>query len=297
METLSSLLIAGLSLGSVYAVLALGFVTIFKSTGVFNLAQGSLLVMSVLVLARLEPLIGFFPALLAGVAFGGMLSGAVYLVLARRVKGPDLMVLLAILMIAVDIALTTEARREIGTQIIPVHTPWGDMTLDFLGATVPLSRVVTVCVASVLLAVFFLALRYTGWGVAMRANAEDQEAAALAGINTSRISTSAWVVGGALTVIAGVFLVSFPTPGLEIGVGVTALRALPAVMLGGVDSFGGAVVGGLIIGVVEALAAGYQHQLAFLGIGLSGVLPYVVLFVVLLWRPQGLFGSREAVRV
>jgi branched-chain amino acid transport system permease protein len=297
MGTFLALLIAGLSIGFLYALLALGFVTIFKSTGVFNLAQGSLLLVGVLVMARLEPVVGFFPALLGGILFGSAVSAGIYYFLCRRVTGPDPMVLLAILMIGVDLALTTESRRQIGIGIVPLQTPWGDSTVSVFDATLPLSRVVTLVVACIVLACFFAALRYTAWGVAMRANAEDQEAAALSGINTTRISTSAWIIGGALTVGAGVFLVSFPTPGLEIGVGVTALRALPAVMLGGADSFIGAVVGGLAIGVVEALTAGYQPYLAFLGIGLSSVLPYVVLFIVLLWRPQGLFGSREATRV
>jgi branched-chain amino acid transport system permease protein len=297
MSTFLSLLIAGLSLGSIYAVLALGFVTIFKSTGVFNLAQGSLLVVSILVTATLQPVLGFTLALAAGVVFGGALSAVVYLGLAKHISGPDPLVLLAILMIGVDLALVTEARRRLGTQIVPVDTPWGDATLDVAGMTLPISRIVTICVAGVVLAVFFTALRKTAWGIAIRANAEDQEAASLSGINTTRVSVLAWVVGGALTVVAGIFMVSFPTPGLEIGVAVTAWRALPAVMLGGVDSFPGALVGGLVIGVVEALAAGYQHQLAFLGIGLSAILPYVVLFIALLWRPRGLFGSKEAIRV
>ena len=297
MGTLIAQLIGGLSLGSLYALLALGFVIVFKSTRVFNLAQGSLLLVGVLTVARLEPQFGFYTALVLGIAVGSIVAAAIYYFLCRRVTGSDTVVLLAIMMIVIDLALTTESRRQIGTGIIPLSTPWGDATLQIAGATVPVSRVVTVLVAFVVLLAFFAALRYTSAGIAMRANAEDQEAAALSGISTSRVSTSAWLIGGALTVIAGIFLVSFPTPGLEVGVGATALRALPAVMLGGVDSFLGAVVGGMCIGVAEALAAGYQPYLAFLGIGLSGVVPYLVLIVALLWRPQGLFGSKEAVRV
>ena len=144
---------------------------------------------------------------------------------------------------------------------------------------------------------FFAAFKYSSWGVAMRAAAEDGEAAALMGIRLGRVSMVAWIVAGALAAVAGLFLVGAPTPGVTPAVATVALRAFPAAILGGLDSTGGALVGGLLIGIAESLAAGYQDQIAFLGRGFGDVVPYVVMVAVLLVRPSGLFGTRELTRV
>src|SRR3954462_2252414 len=130
-----------------------------------------------------------------------------------------------------------------------------------------------------------------------RAAAEDDEAAALMGIRLGRVAGASWAVAGALAALGGVFFTTFPTPGVDASVGLTALSAFPAAILGGLDSLAGAVVGGLIIGVVVTMTAGYQSDIAFLGRGLSDVAPYVVMVLVLLWRPSGLFGTRELTRV
>jgi branched-chain amino acid transport system permease protein len=149
----------------------------------------------------------------------------------------------------------------------------------------------------VLISLFFLAFKYSNWGVAMRAAAEDGEAAALMGIRLGRVSALAWVVGAGLAAVAGIFLVGAPTPGVTPAVGATALRAFPAAILGGLDSTGGALVGGLVVGITETLASGYQDQLSVLGRGFGAVVPYIVMLAVLLVRPSGLFGTRELTRV
>jgi branched-chain amino acid transport system permease protein len=131
----------------------------------------------------------------------------------------------------------------------------------------------------------------------MRSTAGDPEAAALSGIRLSRVATGAWAVAGVLAAIGAAFLVSFPSAGVSNSTGLLALSAIPVAVLGGIDSIPGALVGGLMIGVAQTLSSGYQDQLAFLGRGLSDIVPYVVLFAVLLWRPSGLFGSREIHRV
>ena len=131
----------------------------------------------------------------------------------------------------------------------------------------------------------------------MRSAATDGEAAAMMGIRLGRVATSAWAAAGGLAAVAGLFFTTFPTPGVDASVGLSALAAFPAAILGGLDSIAGAVVGGLVIGVVVTLTAGYQDNLAFLGRGLSDVMPYVVMVAVLLVRPAGLFGTRELTRV
>jgi branched-chain amino acid transport system permease protein len=117
------------------------------------------------------------------------------------------------------------------------------------------------------------------------------------GIRLGRVAMAAWALAGALAAVAGVFLGSFPSPGIDATLGLAALAAIPAWVLGGFDSIPGAVVGGLIIGVVSALTTGYQDELSFLGRGLGEVAPYAVMLLVLLIRPSGLFGTREITRV
>lgn len=97
--------------------------------------------------------------------------------------------------------------------------------------------------------------------------------------------------------VAGVFLVGYPNPGLSISAEAVALRALPAAIIGGLDSTSGAVVGGLLVGLAETLAGGYQNELLFLGRGFDQVAPYLLMLIVLIIRPAGLFGTREAARV
>ena len=296
MNEFVTLLVGGLFLGAIYALVALGFVTIFRATGVINFAQGSVLLLGAYVIGRLDDSIGFWPAVLAGIAAAALVSALVDVLLIRRVRGADLGTL-AILTLGVDVLLLTELTREIGTDVINIGAPWGDDVVELAGIRVAESRVLAGAVALVLVAALAAAVKLTDWGVAMRSAAEDGETASLMGIRLNRVAAGAWALAGALAAIGGLFLTSFPAAGVTGGVGLVALAAIPAVVLGGFDSPGGAVIGGLVIGVVSVLAAGYQDELSFLGRGVGTVAPYVVMLLVLLVRPSGLFGTRELTRV
>lgn len=291
-----SLLINGVSLGAVYALIALGFVIIFKASEVVSFMHGSLILLGAYLVARYQESLGFWVAVLLGI--GGTVLAALLTerLLIRRLRGAPV-ISLAILTIGVDIILLTELTRRIGSDILNVGQPWGGDTLRLGGVGITTNRALAVLVAMVLMALFFAAFKFSGWGVAMRAAAEDTEAAALMGIRLSRVSMIAWVVAGVLAAVAGVFLTGAPTPGVTPGVAAVALRAFPAAILGGLDSTGGAVVGGLVVGLAESFAAGYQDQIAFMGRGFGEVVPYVVMVLVLLFRPSGLFGTRELTRV
>lgn len=296
MITFIELLVNGISIGAVYALIALGFVVIFKATEVVNFAHASLLLAGGYLVARLQPVIGFWTALVAGVAAAAVVAALVEFLIIRRANVVSHSVL-AIVTIGVDIVLTTELTRQIGTEILALGDPWGDSVLHLGQVTVAETRIVALITAGALITLFLLAFKYTGWGIAMRATAEDSEAAALMGIRLGRVSLSAWAVAGALAAVAAVFLCVFPTPGLDRGTSFAAIKAFPAAILGGLDSTTGALVGGLIVGVTEALMTGYQNQLAFLGRGIGDVAPFLVMVVILLLRPAGLFGTREAARV
>jgi branched-chain amino acid transport system permease protein len=174
----------------------------------------------------------------------------VQILILRRLRGAAVDTL-AIVTIGVDILLSTELIRRIGTKVFDLGDPWKDHVVTIAGLTIP----------------------------------------------SARVATGAWMVAGALAALGGVFFTTFPTPGVDSSVGLSALTAFPAAILGGLDSIYGAVVGGLIVGVVATLTAGYQDELSFLGRGLGNVTPYVVMVLILLWRPSGLFGTKEVARV
>ncbi|MBP2585725.1 branched-chain amino acid transport system permease protein [Streptomyces sp. PvR006] len=296
MSTFAEFLINGISLGSIYALIALGFVVIFRATEVVNFAHASLLLAGGYVTAVLHDEIGFWPALLVGIAGAAVVGAAVEFLVMRRHRGTDHSVL-AIVTIGVDILLATELTRRIGTDILALGDPWGDAVVTVGGVTVAETRIAALLAAALLITAFLLAFRYTSWGVAMRAAAENQETAALMGIRLGRVSIGAWAVAGGLAAVAALFLTVFPTPGLERATSLAALKAFPAAILGGLDSTTGALVGGLLVGVTESLATGYQSDLAFLGRGIGDLAPYLVMVAVLLIRPAGLFGTKELARV
>ncbi|NML51404.1 branched-chain amino acid ABC transporter permease [Streptomyces sp. R302] len=296
MSTFAEFLINGLSLGSVYALIALGFVVIFRATEVVNFAHASLLLAGGYLVAVLHEPLGFWPALAAGVAGAAVVGAAVEFLVMRRHRGTDHSVL-AIVTIGVDILLATELTRRIGTDILALGDPWGDAVVTLGPVTIAETRIAALLAAALLITAFLLAFRHTSWGVAMRAAAESQETAALMGVRLGRVSLGAWAVAGGLAAVAALFLTVFPTPGLERGTSLAALKAFPAAILGGLDSTTGALAGGLIVGVTESLATGYQSDLAFLGRGIGDLAPYLVMVAVLLIRPAGLFGTKELARV
>jgi branched-chain amino acid transport system permease protein len=297
MEKLLQLLFSGVALGAVYALLALGFVVVFKATQVVNFAHAGLLMVGTYSAARFsaagQP---FAVAVLLGIALTVLLALVIERALVRPVVRRSV-VAVAIMTIGVDVVLQTEITRRLGIDILPVGDPWQSSTVEVLGITVPQTRVAALVVAFVVLGGFFAWSRFSDWGVAMRASAEDHRTAELMGVRLGRVSAIVWVIAAVLAVVAGVFLAAFPSPGVSPTTSAAALRAFPAAILGGLDSTGGALVGGLLIGLAETLTQGYQDQFSFLGEGFSAVMPYVVMVAVLIARPTGLFGTTEATRV
>jgi branched-chain amino acid transport system permease protein len=292
------LVISGLMLGCIYGLIAMGFVIVFKATNVVNFAHASVVMLGAFLVAKWHGSLGFFGAIGAAAVACALAAVALDIAflrpLRKRASGVDA---LAIMTIALNVLLGTQLVRAVGNDLLPSGAPWGANTTNVLGAAIPQARIAAAVVALVLMGIFYVVFTRSNWGVAMRAAASDPEAAALMGIRLGRVAGGAWAVAGALAAIGGAFFVSFPAGGVSNVTGLLALSAIPVAVLGGLDSTAGAVVAGLVIGVAQELAAGYQDNLSFLGRGLSNVIPYVVLFVVLLWRPTGLFGTREVTRV
>lgn len=297
MNQFLTLLVNGLSLGCIDALIALGFVIVFKATRVVNFAYGSLLLLGAYVVGRAHGSLGFAGAVLLAVAVTAVVAALIGVVLLRRVRLADPGTL-AILTLGVDIVLATELTRRIGTDLLTTGDPWGADVVAVGGIQVPQTRVAAAVVAVVLVAGFLVAVKFSDWGVGLRASAERPATASLMGIRLGRVAAGAWVLAGVLAATAGLFFTAFPSSGISGGVGQAALgAAVPAAVLGGLDSMTGALIGGLAVGVTATLAAGYQDELAFLGRGFGSVAPYLVMLLVLLVRPAGLFGGKEISRV
>jgi branched-chain amino acid transport system permease protein len=294
--TFLTLLINGISLGTVYALVALGFVIVFKASEILNFAHGALLLLGAYLVAKTEPHVGFAVAVLIGVTATALAAFIAEWGLFSRVRSAPI-TSLTIMTLGLDILITTDLTRRIGSEVLGLGQPWGAGVVNVGGVGISQNRLIAIGAAAVLIAAFFAAFRLSAWGVALRAAAEDPETAELMGIRQARVGAVAWIVAGALAAVAAVFLTGSPTPGLEPGLRTIAFAAFPAAILGGLDSTGGALAGGLIVGVAESLVAGYSDTLSFLGGGFGTVVPYAVMLLVLLVRPAGLFGTRELARV
>jgi len=295
MSTFIQMVINGLALGSVYALMALGFTVIFRAAGTMNFAQGSVMLLGGLLVARLQEPLGFWGALVVAAAVTAVVS-VLEALLLKAAKKRDI-ASLAIMTIGFNTVALAELSRQIGVDVLSLGDPWGSRILDVFGITVAQTRVASLVIAGVLIGAFFLAFRYTRWGLSMRASAMDPEAAALMGIRRGRLELSGWAIAGVLAAVAVMFLAAFPNQGLSQTTGEVALAAFPAAIIGGLGNPAGALVGSLLIGVTEAAAGTYQNDLSVLGSGLSLIAPYVVMVVVLLFRPQGLLGAKEVSRV
>jgi branched-chain amino acid transport system permease protein len=291
------LLVAGVAVGALYALVALGFVVIYKATGVINFAQGALLLLGAYFTYSFRDQAGlpFWVGVLLAVAACALFGVLVERVILRRMVGQPVF---AVIMITIGLTIAIE---QVVTWRWPgqrnLSDPFALDTVTFGDVVVPIVNLWRIGTAAALLAGFFLFFRYSRIGVAMRATASDQEAALAQGISARRIFALSWAVAAAVAALAGALLASGGR-GLDPSLGVVALVAFPAIILGGLDSPGGAVVGGVMMGVVETMTAGYSDRLPeWLGDNFHRVTPYVVLVAILLVRPYGLFGTREVTRV
>lgn len=297
MTTFLQALVTGFGQGSIYALLALGFVMIYKATGVISFAQPALMVCGGLFTYHFSAELGwpFWPSLAVAVVCGAILGAIVERLALRPMVGKPVFTL-AIITIGVDVVLRVLANRYIGSQARPIEYPGNDL-LEVGGVSITHQRLGLIAVTAVTVVALALFFRYSKAGLAMRATALDQETALAQGIRVGAIFALAWAIAGGLAAIAGTFIASGGV-GMEQTTWLIALKALPAIIIGGLDSVPGAVIGGLAVGMIEALTAVYQPDAApWLGANFALVAPYALMFVILLVRPYGLFGTKEVERV
>jgi branched-chain amino acid transport system permease protein len=289
---------AGLALGARYALVALGFVIIYRATGVINFAQGGLLAVGAYLTYAFANDAGlpFFLAVVLALAFSALLGAAVERTMLRPMVGQPVF---AVIMITIGLLFILEqvVTTVWGYDSLNLADPWGVDTVRAGDVVMSVRDLWTLGLAAAVLAGFFAFFRLSKLGVAMRATALDPEAALAQGISARRVFAVSWAISAALAALAGVTLASGPAA-LSPGIGAIALVAFPAMIVGGLDSPIGAVVGGIIIGLTQALTAGYQQDLfPWAGDNFGAVMPYLVMILILLVRPYGLFGTKEVRRV
>jgi branched-chain amino acid transport system permease protein len=298
MNDFLQLCFAGAALGARYALVALGFVVIHRATGVINFAQGSILALGAYFTFNAHQTWGLNFYLSAAIAIGAsaVVGVLVERFVLRRMTGQPVF---SIIMITIGLLFVLDQVITMiwGQDAQNLGDPWGIDTLSVGEIVMAVVDLWTIALAVLVVLAFFVFFRYSGMGLAMRAVAIDEESAMARGISVRRVVATAWGISGAVAAVAGITLASGPAA-LRPSIGLIALAAFPAMILGGLDSPLGAVVGGLIIGVTQTLTAGYQPQhAAWLGEDFQSVTPYVVMIVILMVRPYGLFGTEEVERL
>ncbi|MBK1680499.1 branched-chain amino acid ABC transporter permease [Rhodocyclus tenuis] len=297
MQFFIEVLLGGLLSGVMYSFVALGFVLIYKASGVFNFAQGAMVFAAALTFVGFQEMGLPFPAALLAAFAVMVVLGIVTerVVLRPLVNQPPITLFMATIGLTYVIEGLAQGvwganvrGLELGIEDVPVQwlmdsTGIGVSTFDLFGAGV----------AAVLVTLLALFFQYTRIGRALRAVADDHQAALSIGIPLQTIWRIVWAVAGFVALVAG--LIWGARNGVSFSLTFTALKALPVLILGGFTSIPGAIVGGLIIGSTEKLAEVYLGE--YVGGGIDSWFPYVMALAFLLVRPEGLFGEKHIDRV
>jgi branched-chain amino acid transport system permease protein len=277
-------LVSGLALGCVYGLIALGFVLIYKATEVINFAQGDLMMLGGFVAYTFIVTLGmnYWLGALCAVLAMGLVGMFIERFVVRPILGyPAFSIVMAT--IGLGFLLRSLAGMIWGTDDLKIETPFTGVVKigDLVLADDKLSVIV---VTVILILVLYLFFNRTRLGTAMRATSENMLAAYYMGIPVKRVVSLVWAISAMVAGVAGVLLAPITFVHSNVGL-VLGLKAFPAAVLGGFGSIPGALVGGLVIGVVETMAGFYMPQ------GWKDVAPYLILLLVLLLKPEGLFGA------
>lgn len=288
------LMLSGIMVGAIYGLVALGFILIYKCSAVFNFAQGEFLCLgayicyAIIVQAGMPVWVGF-----AGTFIFAVLLG---LVIERFTLRPMIgQPILGIIMMTIGLAALLKGILTLfWAGWWRTYPPFFPSTTIYLG-TIALSQQhiysFTICVALVLAFTYFF--HYTKWGLAMRGTAEGHELVQSMGVNVKTVFALAWVIAAVVSAIGGILLGSIN--GLNLGLTEMGLKVFPAVMIGGLESVGGALLGGVIVGLLEYMTVGYLGSI--FGGGIRDIVAYVIILLVLIVKPFGLFGWRRIKRV
>ncbi|MDR3466862.1 MAG: branched-chain amino acid ABC transporter permease [Xanthobacteraceae bacterium] len=286
-------LVGGLLSGVMYSLVAIGFVLIYKTSGVLNFAQGAMLLFAALTFVSLvERGVPFAAALLLTLVVMVLLGIAIErTVLRPLVNQPPITLFMATL--GLSYVIEGAAQLLWGTQVHGLDLGINDTPFTVAGVFISQFDLFAAAIAGAMVALFALFFRYTRTGLAFRAVADDQFAALAVGLRLPRVWAAVWTASGIVALVAG--LLWGARLGVQFSLSLVVLKALPVLVLGGFDSVAGAIVGGLLIGAIEKIAEVYVGP--FFGGGIEAWAAYVVALGFLLVRPSGLFGQKLIERV
>jgi branched-chain amino acid transport system permease protein len=286
MVQLIQLLVSGISQGCIYGLIALGFVLIYKATETVNFAQGELMMLGAFAGLGGTVYLGlpFWVAFAGAVAVTALLGVLTERLVLRPILGQPAF---AIVMVTLGLGYVGRGLitmiPEVGTETNALPAPFKDEVVKLGGLVLGMEHVVVIGVTVALCAVLYAVFRFTRTGIAMQAASQNQLAAWYMGIPVQRLNGLIWGISAAVAAVAGVLLA--PITFVHANMGFIGLKAFPAAVVGGFGSLPGAIVGGLVIGVVESLSGFYLPE------GFKDVAAYVVVLVMLVVKPNGLFGE------
>ena len=295
MEFLLQLVLNGLVIGSIYALVGLGFVVIYKSSSILNFAQGEFLMLGAYVCVAIFTAyhVPFWAAFVLTLVFSALLGVLMERLLLRPMIGEPV---ISVIMLTLGLASVLKAVVQgiWGTETVPYPPIFP--TAPVMVGPLPVSQGYLYSMGSValLLVLFTLFFKFTRAGIAMRATAFSQQVALSMGISVKRIFALAWSIAAVVSAVGGVLLGGV-RGGVDGAFAFFGLKVIPVVILGGLDSVLGAVVAGVIMGVLENLAGGYLDPI--FGGGVKEVAPFIALVAILSLKPYGLFGKVKIERV
>ncbi|WP_439402850.1 branched-chain amino acid ABC transporter permease [Bradyrhizobium sp. DASA03068] len=292
-QFLIEVLIGGLLSGVMYSLVAIGFVLIYKTSGVLNFAQGAMLLFAALTFVSLvergAPFVAALAATLVVMVALGIATER--LVLRPLVNQPPITLFMATL--GLSYVIEGAAQLLWGTQVHGLDIGISDTPFDVAGVLISQFDLFAAAVAGSLVALFALFFRYTRTGLSFRAVADDQFAALAVGLRLPRVWAAVWTVAGIVALVGG--LLWGARLGVQFSLSLVVLKALPVLVLGGFDSIAGAIIGGLLVGAIEKLAEVYVGP--SFGGGIEIWAAYAAALLLLLIRPSGLFGQKLVERV
>lgn len=289
---LANILANGIVVGALYALIALGFVLIYKASGVINLAQGELVLLGAYIGLTLAVTfqVPFLLALLLSIAVSAAVGMAVERVVLRPFIGEPV---ISVIMVTLGLSLILRALMNLiwGTQLRSFNV-FSSKPIQLGPVVLSEVFVYSLVVALILMTLLTLFFKYSLLGIAMRATADDEQAALSMGISVKRVLAATWAVSAMVAAVGGIFLGNIA--GVNPILTSYGLKVLPVAILGGLDSIPGAIIGGFVIGILENLAGGYLDSV---WPGVKEVAPFAALVIILLVRPYGLFGKEIIERV
>jgi len=284
----------GILIGLMYSLIAMGFVLVYKATDAINFAQGEFVMIAGFVVAAALGMYGAPLWLAVAVGLGGMIGFGFGLerVMLRRLIGRPI---IAVVMATIGLAAVLRGLGPLvwGAETRPLQLPISDEPIVWGPLFVPPIQLLGALVSLLFVGVFGWFFLKSRKGIAMRAVADSQQVAMAMGINVERYFALAWAMTGVVSALGGIIWGSLL--GVDVHLALVGFKVFPVVILGGLDSIPGAVVGGLIVGVVENVAAGYIDP--YVGGGTKDFIPYVLMIVALMVRPYGIFGKTIIERV